>query len=134
MNETETMWLLWAIEILSPLLLALMCLASAYVTAWIRRKIEHQQLESALIRLTNATDRAVRHTEQTLVRTLKRGAADGKLSATDAKAAAAAALATLEELAGPRGIAEADEILGGFDGWARRMIEARIDELKGAQK
>ena len=90
----EIHWAAWALTTLEPVVLALIGLGAFTLRQWIRSKIQHQQLESVLVRLTNAAEVAVRETEQTVVRDLKRDAADGKLSAADAKKAAAAALKT----------------------------------------
>ena len=66
-----------------------------------------------------------------LINGMKEKSEDGKLSATDAKAAARAALTTLQNLAGPIGLREADAVLGDSSEWLRALLEAKVDELKG---
>jgi len=130
MSENGTMWAVWALDILQPVLLALIGLAAAYLSKWLRAKTANEQIDGVTRRLVNAAEVAVRATEQTLVAELKRGAADGKLSASDGKAAAHAALSKLRDLAGPVGIEQADSVLGNADEWARLLIEAEIDKQR----
>jgi len=130
MSENGTMWAVWALDILQPVLLALIGLAAAYLSKWLRAKTANEQIDGVTRRLVNAAEVAVRATEQTLVAELKRGAADGKLSTSDGKAAAHAALSKLRDLAGPVGIEQADSVLGNADEWARLLIEAEIDKQR----
>ena len=133
MNENATTWIVYAVDVLEPVILALIGLGAAYLSTWLRAKTANEQVDGITRRLVAAAEVAVRDTEQTLVRALKAGAADGKLSREDARAASAAALETLTDLAGPKGIATANAVLGDSETWLVSLIEAEVDRQKGSK-
>lgn len=128
-------WLTLLVDTLQPLLLLLVSLAVAYLTAWLRTKVQSEKVQHAIARTGTSAEVAVGYVAQTFVDALKKASEDGTLSADDARAARDKALMVARAYLGQKGVDEARKVLGdgtddALDTWLRGLIEARIAELK----
>jgi hypothetical protein len=124
-------------QILLPLVLVVSA-ALTLALGWVARKyglfvdarIKNELVNGILQRLGEAAFRVVREVQQTVVDALK----EGEWNAEKAAEVKDLALAKLKEYLGPKGIAEAMDILGlneeGLDKLFGTLIEAEVHDLK----
>lgn len=128
----DLMWNLF--QALSPALLALIGWLSLKLAALIKAKTDNAYVQGVLLRLNDAVWVAVREVEQTLVATLKATEANGKLTETARMNAKSAAIATIKEHLGPKGLAELAEVLGltgqAVDAFLGKRVEAAVNASK----
>lgn len=133
----QSLWIQFAIEILTPVLLALGSLLAAYAVAFIRSHVTHVQSRDALMRGTAAVEIAVGETYQTMVDGLRQAASDGKITDGEAKQALAVTLSSARDYLGPKGVAAFRKALGSddqaLDRWLVGAIEAEVRRQRGAK-
>jgi hypothetical protein len=122
-----------ALDLLTPVFLAVIGWLSFQAAGWIRAHTKNAQVQGILLRLDDAVATAVGSLEQTVVVAAKSAAADGQLTKADGAAVKAAALAEIKSHLGPKGIAELQAILGikpdGLDSFLSSRIEASVLQM-----
>jgi hypothetical protein len=122
------------LSILSPLLLGLAALLVARIELWIRTHVKQTELQSLLLRATEAASVAANETAQTLVDNLKLASADGTLTADEASRALISAKARARMYLGPDGLALARRVLGNdesaIDAWLTGLIEREVRRVR----
>lgn len=122
------------LQILSPILLAVLTWASIKATQYIQAKVKNEYLRGALTRLNDAVLTAVREVQQVAVEAIKAGRADGKLTADEKAAVKKAALDSVKSHLGVKGVDELIKILGLSDGSIDRLLESKIEAAVHALK
>lgn len=122
-------------ELISQLSLAFGSLVSAlvaYAVMLIRSKVQNDNASAILVRLTHATELAVREVQQTTVKQLKKAAKDGKLTEDELDEARSAAAKSVKGYLGPKGIGELKKVAGDdLEVILKRAIEAQVNKMKG---
>jgi hypothetical protein len=106
---------------------AILLLASARASTWIKAHAKNAQVEGILLRLNDATYTAVGAVEQTVVAAAKGSQVNGQLTEAAATAAKQAALAEIKSHLGPKGIAELKTILGVQPGDLASFLSSRVE-------
>ena len=114
-----------AIEVLAPLLMALLGWFSFVTTRWINARIRNEYLKGALLRLDDAVYIAVRAVQQTVVDDLRAKADDGKITPREATEAKNRAVQSVKDYLGAKGLAELQRVLD-LDA-ITRMIEGKVE-------
>lgn len=114
-----------AVELLMPLLLAVLSYLSYAATKWVNSKVSNEYLAGALSRLNDAVGTAVRETQQTMADEIKAAAEDGKIDAEEAKELKAHAVKAVKDYIGKKGMAELERIIDRAA--IEKMIEAKIE-------
>lgn len=124
------------LSVFTPVLLALAALIAARVELWIRRNVQHAELQGLLLRATEAANVAAVEVAQTFVDGIKRNSEDGRLSKLDALDALTKAKSRARLYLGPEGLAIARRVLGdddhAIDAWLTALIEREVRRLKEA--
>jgi hypothetical protein len=114
------------LDLLQPVLAALLGLALARLTAFINARIKSENAKVALLQLTDLAETTVKALEQTVVADLKDVTKDGEFTATEAQAVKDRAVALVMAQMGPAseiakrlGMQEADRL--------RAFIESKIE-------
>lgn len=128
----DLMWSLF--QVCSPAILALVGWLSVKLAGLITAHTSNAYVQGVLLRLNDAVWTAVAEVEQTMVKALKAGTLDGKLTTTGAENAKAAAVATIKEHLGPQGIADLGTILGITGPAIDAFLGKRVDAAVGAAK
>lgn len=129
--------LLWQLfQVCSPALLALIGWLSLKLADLIKAKTDNAYVQGVLLRLNDAVWTAVREVEQTMVGALKATNTDGsgKLTETSQANAKTAAINTIKEHLGPKGLAELGDIIGvagpALDQFLGKRVEAVVNAAK----
>lgn len=122
-----------ALQLLAPVVLALIGWLGLRLQKLIATKVENEKIEGVLLRLEAVVETAVKETAQTFLSNLK------SPTPKDYKKARAMALESIKAYVGPRGIEEAKKVLGlQEDGALEKLIasllEATVHDLKTAAK
>jgi hypothetical protein len=129
-----TTWTQLAVAVLTPILFALLLLASRRISVFIMHTVHNSDVQAVLLRLNDAVFDLVGEMAQTMLSDARDS--DGKLPVDVAKKARDDVLAKLKEQLGPTGVAKAREVLGVDDAALERIlvskIEAAVAELKSA--
>ena len=130
MNYTELT--LKAVELLAPVLLALLSYLSVMATKWIGAKVDNEYLSGALERLNGAVHDAVKELQQTTVAEIKLAAEDGMITKEEAAEIKQHAIDGVKEYLGAKGIAALEKILGkdALEKMIKAKIEAFLHDLK----
>jgi hypothetical protein len=122
-----------ALQMLSPVLVALMALATKKLHTWIDSKIKNEQVRGILDRLDDTAMTVVQEVEQTVVSKLDPSQPLG----TNAVNAKNAAIASLKTHLGQKGLDEAKQVLGIGDSDLEKVIvsfiEAKVHVVNQAQ-
>ena len=122
------------VQILSPVLLAVLTAASAKLAQFIRAKVQNEYLQGLLIRLDDAVVTAVKGLEQSVVEQIKAANADGKITNDEKKQIRDAAIAAVKSNLAANGLTELAKILGmqdaAMDGLFSSKIEAAVHDLR----
>jgi hypothetical protein len=121
------------LNILSPLLVAVLTWASWKMANYIKAHTKNQQVQAALLRLNDAVATAVESVEQTLVSNFKM-AGNGKLSPDDGAKARTRALDQIKSNLGTKGLSDMMSVLGvettsAMDGLLAAKVEAHVFKL-----
>jgi hypothetical protein len=114
------------LDLLEPVLAALIGLALARVTSFINARIKSENARAALLQLTDLAETTVKALEQTVVADLKDATKDGEFTAAEAQAVKDRAVALVMAQMGPAsdiaqrlGMQEADKL--------RTFVESKIE-------
>lgn len=121
-----------AVELLAPVLLALLSWLSVKAIQWIGARIQNEYLKGALERLNAAVADAVKELEQTTVRALKEAAKDGKITREEAQKIKLDAIASVKDYLGQKGVAAIARVVGreAFEKMVQSKIEAYLHDVK----
>jgi hypothetical protein len=124
------------LQVLSPLLMAVLGWVATRLATLINARIRSDHARDVLLRLDRIVFAVVREVQQTLVDELKAASSDGRLSADARMRVKHAALETVRDELGPRGIAELAGVLSlpkeMIDHVLVTRIEAAVHELRRA--
>lgn len=126
-----------AIEVLSPLLLALLGWLSVKLAQLINARVEQEYLRGVLVRLTDAVFTVVKELDQTLVTAMKDANRDGKLTDSEKAEIKLRAVATVKAYLGMKGIEAIAKVLGlssaGVDNFISAKVEAAVHDLRSVE-
>lgn len=121
----------WAVANGDKVLMWVLTAAGVALSAFILAQMSAGKAKEIVARALSEVGAAVLEVEQTFVRAIKEGSADGTLTATEKAEAKARAIATIKSNIGTKGLAKLAKILGvDIDGWLANKVEAVV----GAQK
>lgn len=100
---------------------------------WLRGKTENEALQSALAEAQTLADTVVASLQQTVVDALKMRAADGKLTADDAREVADLAVETFLSGLSAKSLALIEHNAGDIIAYAGHLLEASLLRLKGGK-
>lgn len=121
------------VQLLTPVLMAALTLASAWLAAFIRAKVKNEFLKGVLLRLDDAVFAAVKETEQVIVARLKDASADGTITAQEQRAVKDAAIASVKEQLGKQGLVAVSKAIGdgaALDAVLGAKVEAAVHDIK----
>lgn len=125
---------LTALQIVSPVLVAVLTWIAAKLASFISGKVKNEYLRGVLVRLDDAVITAVKDLQQTVVDEIKAANADGKISEAERKRIKDAALANVKSYLGAKGIRVLSEVLGlsanALDGFISSKVEAAVHDLR----
>jgi hypothetical protein len=121
------------LEILTPIVTALLGWISYRLAAWIKAKTKNEKLSGVMLRFGDAISTLVKEAEQTIVSEMKRAKSpdspDGaKLSPEEAAGVRLAVVAKFRKLWGEKGIKEIETVLGVERESIMPFIESKLEE------
>lgn len=120
-----------AAQLLAPVLMAALALASTWLAALIRTKVKNEFLRGVMLRLDDAVFAAVKEVEQVIVARLKEASADGTITAQERVAVKNAAIASVKEQLGQQGLVAVSKAIGdGLDAVLGAKVEAAVHDMK----
>jgi hypothetical protein len=125
MNETLQKLLPQLIELMAPLLMAVIGLLAFELRKLIQAHIKNSYLQLSLTRLDDAVEHVVLELSQTLVTELKSAAADGKIDPLEAAKLKRIAKDNITSYLGTQGVSDLEQVFGVAALTA--MIEAKIE-------
>jgi hypothetical protein len=129
MNDAHVWWDLGgrAIIALAPVLLAALSYVSVKGAELLHARIKNEYLQGVLIRLDDAVFTAVCEVQQVVVNKLKERSEDGHLTTEDRQYVKNAALGSIREYLGPKGLALVGKVLGIPNTEVDRHLESRLE-------
>jgi predicted transcriptional regulator len=134
MDKNDLIWNI--VELLMPVLTALIGAAFYFLTVWLKNKAAAIKNEDArlfvmdvITRSTDAVRDAVLATKQQLVDDLKAAHEDGALTEEEKLLAFTTAKNTFLNMVGEYGLNELKTVIGNVDTWLETMIEAWVSRL-----
>jgi hypothetical protein len=126
------------LNILSPLLVAVLTWASWKMANYIKAHTKNQQVQAALLRLNDAVTTSVEAVEQTLVSNFKM-AGNGTLSPDDGNKARKQALDQIKANLGNKGLSDMMSVLGvetpaAMEGLLAYKVEAHVLKLSDSPR
>lgn len=127
------------LEILTPIVTALLGWISYRLAAWIKAKTQNEKIAGVTLRLGDAVATLVKEAEQTIVAEMKKAKSpdspDGvKLSTEEAAGVRLAVVAKFKKLWGEKGIKEIETVLGverdSILPFIESKLEGAVHELK----
>ena len=115
------------VEILSPVLVAVLTWVAAKAAQLISAKVKHEWLRGVLIRLDDAVLNAVREVQQAVVNEIKAGRADGKLTDEERARVKARAIDSIRSHLGVKGLEELARVLGIEDRSLQKLLSTRVE-------
>lgn len=121
-----------SIEMLTPLILALLSWGVGEGIRYLRSKTKREWVGELLTRVEGAMLTTVRAVEQRIVADLRAAREDGKITPEEAASIRRAALATAKAQLGEQGMAMVKKYAGekNVDAWLLEQLEAKVHELK----
>jgi hypothetical protein len=120
-----------AVQLLAPVLMAVLACASAWLAALIRTKVKNEFVKGVMLRLDDAVFAAVKEVEQVIVARLKEASADGTITAQERAAVKSAAIASVKEQLGQQGLMAVSKAIGdGLDAVLGAKVEAAVHDIK----
>ena len=118
------------------LMTALISLALAYFTKWIRTKTSNEYLCGVMERLEKLANMIVKDVQQTVADELKKASKDGKLSREEMNQTFDAAFDLLKKYLGPVGLAELIRIFGieQTDDFLKSKIEEAVHDINSSKR
>jgi hypothetical protein len=127
-----------AVDVLTPVVLALLSWLSVAAARWIQNKVKNDYAQGVLLRLNDAVFTAVRALQQTTVQAIKDANKDGKIDAKEAAAIKEKALGQVKSYMGQKGIDQLKGVLAfdDLEDFLSARIEAELHKMKveGATK
>lgn len=122
------------LEILSPVVLAVLTWAAAKLAQLIRAKVQNEYLKGVLVRLDDAVFTAVKDLQQSVVDEIKAASVDGKITEEEKRRIKEKAISAVKSHLGTKGLAEVAKILGleggALEGLLSSKVEAAVHDLR----
>lgn len=125
------------LNVLLPLVLALLSWAGVYARTWIKQRVENEYAEGALLRLVDAVETTVKETQQTTIKEARRASEDGRITKEEALTIRDDAVARVRVYLGANGVKHLEKVFDKdrVDAVIRSKIEAAVHDVKnGATK
>jgi hypothetical protein len=125
-----------ALHVLSPILVAALTWVATKVSQLINARVQNERLQNILARVDDTVFAVVRELQQVTVDKLKAAAVDGKLTSEAKEMLRLAAIASIRQQLGTKGVSELSQIVGvsdrAIDNVLVTHIEAAVLDLRRA--
>lgn len=118
------------IEVGAPLAVTILSTLAGLALNALRRRFNHEAADRALERLERVVALTVHEVEQTLTPAVRDAAADGKITAEEAKGLRLTALTKAKNILGDKGMKELKASAGDLEQLMHSVVEAKVREMR----